>query len=587
MEYRGYDSAGLAVINQGKLTVIKKEGKLEALKERLNGQILDSSIGLGHIRWATHGSPSDTNAHPHLDCQGKIAIVHNGIIENYQELKEWLISLGHEFKTETDSEVLAHLIEEYYQDNQLEEAVRLTLKKIRGAYGLAVLSENEPEKIVAARLGSPVVLGIISPGEYLVASDVTALLPFTREVVFLEEAEMVILTKEGYKITKLDGEEKKRQPEQIEWDIKEAEKGGYEHFMLKEIMEEAETVWTSMRGRVILEEGQVKLGGLIDVMDQLAQAKRLIIVACGTAHYAGRIAEYIIESLVGLPVEVEYASEFRYRQQPLDNGHIVLAISQSGETADTLAAIRLANKQNVLTLGIVNAVGSSIARETKAGIYNHIGPEIAVASTKALVSQLVIITLFAILLGRQRKLSKSEAQEIIKELQRLPEKIKNILNQAPEIEQIVHEYCWADHFIFIGRKFNYPIAMEGALKMKEISYIHAEGYPAGELKHGPLALIDERWPVVAIIPKDSVYEKTYSNLEEVKARQGKIIAIATKGDEEIKKIANKIIFIPQTIELLNPVLTAVPVQLLAYFAAKIRGCPIDQPRNLAKSVTVE
>ena len=586
MEYRGYDSAGVAVIEDGRLKIVKKQGKLDVLKKELKPYKFSANLGLGHIRWATHGEPSDLNAHPHTDGKNEIAIVHNGIVENYQGLKKWLIEKGCQFKTKTDSEILAHLINEYHQDNDLEQAVRLALKKVIGAYGLAVISKKEPDKIIAARLGSPVVLGI-GKNERLVASDLTALLPVTKNVIFLEEGELAVLTAEGHKITKLNGQEETRQPQQIDWDIEQAEKGGYDHFMLKEIMEEPATVKASLRGRMILEKNIVVFGGLIDVMDQLAQANRLIIVACGTAHYAGRIAEYIIENLVDLPVEVDYASEFRYKEEPLDPKTIVLAISQSGETADTLAAVRLANQQGILTLGIVNTVGSSIARETKAGIYNHIGPEVAVASTKAFVSQLVIITLLAILLGQQRRLADNQIKTIMAELDQLPEKIQTILDQKATIEKIAKLYCQAENFIFVGRKLNYPIALEGALKMKEISYIHAEGYPAGELKHGPLALIDENWPVVAIISRDSVYEKTLSNLEEVKARKGKIIAIATEGDQQIKTIADQVIYIPKTIELLNPILNVIPVQLLAYYVAKFRGCPIDQPRNLAKSVTVE
>ena len=597
MEYRGYDSSGVCLFNQGsprfgveagKLNVIKKQGKLQKLIDKLGSKEFTSTVGLGHIRWATHGIPNDLNAHPHADCQNKLAIVHNGIIENHQELRKQLISLGHTFKSKTDSEVIAHLIEEYYKDGLLlEEAVRGALKYIKGAYGLVVFSKDEPQKIVAARLGSPVVLGIISKGEYLIASDVTAILPFTKEVIFLDESEIAVVTDKDYQTSRLDGNDCCHLPQQIEWNLDEAEKGGWEHFMLKEIMEEPETIRASLRGRVILDEGEVKLGGLIDVMDQLKEANRIFIVACGTAHYAGRIGSYIIENLTGIPVEVEYASEFRYREKPLDPKSVVLAISQSGETADTLATIRLANKQNLLTLGIVNTVDSTIARETKAGVYNHIGPEIAVASTKAFVSQIIILILFAILLGRQRSMPEAKAQEIIQELLKLPDKIEEILTQKEQIEDTIKTYQLANNFIFIGRKLNYPIALEGALKMKEISYVHAEGYPAGELKHGPLALIDQAWPVIAVIPQDSVYEKTLSNLEEVKARQGQITTIATQGDEDIKNISNQVIYIPKTLEILYPILTVIPLQLLAYYLAKIKGRDIDQPRNLAKSVTVE
>lgn len=587
MEYRGYDSAGVALLSGDDLAVVKKQGKLQKLKDEISGRTFDSTVGLGHIRWATHGEPSDLNAHPHQDCQNKIAIVHNGIIENYVELKSWLSSRGHKFSSKTDSEIIAHLIEEYYRDNLLEEAVNSAIKMVKGAYGLIIFSKDEPQKIVAARLGSPVVIGIIKEGEYLVASDVAAILTYTKQVIYLEESEIAVITPEGYKIKKLNGDHCVHQPQEIEWSLTEAEKSGYEHFMLKEIMEEPQTVRASFRGRLLPKTGEVKLGGLIDVMDQLKDLERIYIVACGTAHYAGRIGSYLIETLSGLPVEVEYASEFRYLGKPLEPRAAVLAISQSGETADTLASVRLANEQKLLTLGIVNVVGSTISRETRAGVYNHIGPEIAVASTKAFLSQVVILTMLAILLGRQRKLSKEKARGIIEELMVLPEKIAEILKQKAIIEQIADDYQQATDFIFIGRKLSYPVALEGALKMKEISYVHAEGYPAGELKHGPLALIDQSWPVVAIIPKDSVYEKTLSNLEEVKARAGRIIAVATEGDEEIKKIAEKVIFVPPTLEILYPILTAVPSQLLAYYLAKIKGRDIDQPRNLAKSVTVE
>ncbi|MFA6304146.1 MAG: glutamine--fructose-6-phosphate transaminase (isomerizing) [Patescibacteria group bacterium] len=587
MEYRGYDSAGIALIAKGDLKVIKKQGKLGNLKDLLHGQEFFSNLGLGHIRWATHGVPNDINSHPHLDCQGKIAIVHNGIIENMAELKAELIAEGHVLKSQTDSELFAHLIEKYYTAGNLSEAVKQALSRVRGAYGLAVLSSQDPDKIIAARLGSPLVLGILPEGGYLVASDVTAMLPFTKEVVYLNDGEVVEVTAENYSISK-EGEILSQRPSQkVDWDLTSAEKEGYEHFMLKEIMEGPKVIMDSLRGRVMLEESNVKLGGLIDVLPKLALAKRIIFVACGTAHYACRLGEYLIESQTGLPVEVEYASEFRYSEAVLEPGTIVIAISQSGETADTLAAIKQAKKLGALTLAIVNVVGSSVARETSAGVYNHIGPEISVASTKAFISQLVILVLLTVLLGRQRQMLPEKAKEILNELLALPEKIKFILSQKEQIENIAKKYASSPNFIFIGRKCNYPIALEGALKLKEVSYIHAEGYPAGELKHGPLALIDSTWPIVAIVPQDSVYEKTLSNLEEVKARQGQIIAIATAGDELVKQAATEVIYVPKTLEILSPILNVVPLQLLAYYIARERGCPIDQPRNLAKSVTVE
>ncbi|MBS3057661.1 MAG: glutamine--fructose-6-phosphate transaminase (isomerizing) [Candidatus Diapherotrites archaeon] len=588
MEYRGYDSAGVALLVDRELKVFKKEGKLDNLKKVLFGFNPQSFIGLGHIRWATHGVPSDLNAHPHVDCQGRLAIVHNGIVENMADLKKELLEQGHQIKSQTDSELIAHLIESHYTGNNLVEAVRQALDRIKGTYGLAILSKTEPEKLVVARLSSPLILGLIPSGGYLIASDVTAMLPFTKEVVYLEDDEIAEVSVDSYKIYK-SGETENliRQSQSVDWDVAEAEKGGYDHFMLKEISEEPRAIADSLRGRLLVEEGNVKLGGLIDVMDRLQEARRIIFVACGTAHYAGRIGEYLIESQVGMPAEVEYASEFRYREAVLEEGTIVIAVSQSGETADTLAAIRQAKKLGALTLGIVNNVGSSITRETAAGVYNHIGPEISVASTKAFVSQLVILVLLTILLGRQRRMSQEKARKIIEELQALPIKAEKIIVLKDQLEKIAQKYYNSRDFIFIGRKLNYPIALEGALKLKEISYIHAEGYPAGELKHGPLALIDETWPVVCLIPQDSVYEKNLSNIQEIKARNGKVIAIATEGDPKIAELADEVVYVPKTLEILYPILTVIPLQLLAYFIAKKKGCPIDQPRNLAKSVTVE
>src|SRR3989339_791054 len=588
MEYRGYDSAGVAMLAEGELRVIKKAGKLDNLKNALAGRKIQSFVGLGHIRWATHGVPNDLNAHPHVDCRGNLAIVHNGIVENMNELKERLASRGHQFKTQTDSELIAHLIEEAYHGDNLAEAVMTALKKITGTYGLAVLAKSEPDKIVAARLSSPLVLGLLKDDSYLVASDVTALLPFTKQVIYLEDGEVAEISRNGYQIHHLaDNENRVRPWQQVDWDLAEAEKEGFDHFMLKEIFDEPKAIADSLRGRLVVKDGNVKLGGLIEVLRQLASAKRIIFIACGTAHYAGRIGEYLIESQVGLPAEVEYASEFRYRESVLEPGTVVVAISQSGETADTLAAVKQAKKLGALTLGIVNVVGSSITRETTAGVYNHIGPEISVASTKAFVSQLVILVLLTVLLGRQRQMSQEVGSRIITELAALPEKVKQILEQREQIAELAKKYCRAEDFIFIGRKLNYPVALEGALKLKEISYIHAEGYPAGETKHGPLALIDETWPVVCLVTKDSVYEKTLSNIQEIKARQGQVIALATVGDKQIAGLADDVIYLPETLEILAPILNVIPLQLLAYYIAKERGCPIDQPRNLAKSVTVE
>jgi glucosamine--fructose-6-phosphate aminotransferase (isomerizing) len=588
MEYRGYDSAGVALLVGNQLKVIKKKGPLDNLKNILSGHQINSIIGLGHIRWATHGEPNDINAHPHTDCRDNLAIVHNGIVENMNELKQQLSAGGHRFKTQTDSELIAHLIEESYKGNNLAEAVMTALKRIKGTYGLAVLSKNEPDKIVVARLASPLVLGLLTDNSYLVASDVTAMLPFTKQVIYLEDGEVAELSRTGYQIHHLDDNESRVHLwQQVDWDLSEAEKEGFDHFMLKEIFDEPKAIADSLRGRLVIEDGNVKLGGLIEVMRQLKSAKRIIFVACGTAHYAGRIGEYLIESQVGMPAEVEYASEFRYRESVLEPGTVVIAISQSGETADTLAAVKQAKKLGALTLGIVNVVGSSITRETAAGVYNHIGPEISVASTKAFVSQLVILVLLTVLLGRQRQMSQQTGSRIITELALLPEKVKQILEQREKIADLAKKYCQAKDFIFIGRKLNYPIALEGALKLKEISYIHAEGYPAGELKHGPLALIDKTWPAVCLATQDSVYEKTLSNIQEIKARQGQVIALATEGDKQVAALADDVIYLPETLEILSPILNVIPLQLLAYYIAKERGCPIDQPRNLAKSVTVE
>ena len=577
--YRGYDSSGL-VFGAGKeLICIKAVGKLENLENKLNGQNFESSLGLGHVRWATHGGVTEANAHPHCDCQKNIWLVHNGIIENYQSLKEELQKEGHKFTSETDTEVLAHLIEKFFQGN-LEEAVRKALGYIKGTYGIAVISKNDPDKIVAARLSSPLLVGL-GENEYLIASDPAAVIAHTNKVIYLDDREIVTITPENFFIIK------EKKPEQIEWNLEDAQKGGYPHFMLKEIMEQPESIQNSIRGRLVFEEGKAKLGGLDPIQNKLREIERINIVACGTAYYAGLVGEYMLEEYAGIPTEVDLASEFRYRKPILDKKTAVIAISQSGETADTLGALKEAKEKGVLTLGIVNAVGSSVVRETDAGIYNHAGPEIGVASTKAFTSQMSILALLTLFLGRQRQLSLVMGQRIVKELSKIPELVKKVLEQDSQIKKLAEKYKDFNNFLYLGRKYNYPVALEGALKLKEISYIHAEGCGAGEMKHGPIALIDEKFPTFVIAPSDSVYEKMISNIEEIRARKGPILAIATEGNEDIKKIADDVIYIPKTLEMLTPILAIIPLQLFAYHVAALRGCDIDKPRNLAKSVTVE
>ncbi|MEK9149197.1 MAG: glutamine--fructose-6-phosphate transaminase (isomerizing) [Candidatus Desantisbacteria bacterium] len=583
LEYRGYDSAGLVTINDGAV-IVKTEGKVDELTKRLEKKAVNGKIGIAHTRWATHGEPSERNAHPHTDCKQEIFVVHNGIIENYKHLKDELIKKGHKFASDTDTEVLAHLIEEDYKGN-LEQAVADALSLVRGTYGLAVISILEPDKIVVARSGSPLLVGL-GNNENIVASDVSAVIRYTKEVVYLEEGEIAVVKKDGFHSFSEKGI--KDRIALVEWEIEQAEKGGFPHFMLKEIFEQPKVIEDSIRGRLIEEDGLAKLGGLEEVKDRLGRCERLIITACGTAYYAGLIGEYLFEEYGGLPTEVEYASEFRYRKPIIERDKTaILAISQSGETADTLAAVYEAKRKGALVLGIINVVGSTIARQTDAGVYNHAGPEIGVASTKAFVSQLAVLFLFTLMIGRQREMSLVTGRKIAGYIKRLPSQLSSILTQNERIKEIAEKYAKYNDFLYISRKYNFPIALEGALKLKEISYIHAEGYPSGEMKHGPIALIDENFPTVAIIPKDSVYEKTRSNLEEIKARKGKIIAVATEGDEEIRDVADDVIYIPETLEMLTPIFSVVPLQLLAYHIAVMRGKDVDKPRNLAKSVTVE
>lgn len=583
LEYRGYDSAGLYLPEKGGVKAVGAVGELRAkLPQGYKGK-----SGIAHLRWATHGEPTEVNAHPHSDCKGDIWVVHNGIIENFKELKQKLEKKGHTFKSTTDTEVLAHLIEDHLERTaDFEKAVYAALGEIRGTYGIAVQYAKDPARIFAARKGSPVVLGI-GNGENFIASDPSPLLKHTKTVVFLEDGDIALITPQWHTISKLDASPVARQAQEIDWDAEKAQKGGYEHFMLKEIMEGPEVVRNTLRGRVIPEKGLAKLGGLEGVADTLKEMERVIIVGCGTAYYAGLVGEYMLEEHAGIPVEVELGSEFRYRNPVLNQKTILLAISQSGETADTLEAIREGKRKGALTLGIVNTVGSTIARETDAGVYNHAGPEIGVASTKALVSQISALALLTIFLGRQRGMGQAEGKEISLELQRLPEKIEKILANRDKIEALAKKYANARDFLYIGRKYNYPIAYEGALKLKEISYIHAEGCGAGEMKHGPLAMIDENFPTFAIAPSDSVYEKMISNIQEIKARRGPVLALATEANLDIATLADDVLYVPRTIDMLTPILSVVPLQLFAYYFAKEKGFNVDRPRNLAKSVTVE
>ena len=587
LEYRGYDSAGISTVTGNKLLIQKRSGKISELERELKNRDIQGTLGIGHTRWATHGEPNLENAHPHDDCTGKIALIHNGIIENFAVLKRELQAKGHQFKTQTDTEALVHLIEEFYKANGiLEKAVREALLLINGTYGIAVICSDEPDVLITARNGSSIVLGI-GDKEYFVASDVAAIAAHTRNVTYLDDNEMAILHRDNLSIKTIDDRPVEIRVERISFDLDKIEKGGYPHFMLKEIMEQPQTIFDSMRGRLLEDEGTAKLGGIQNELESLLYARRVLFSACGTSWHAALIAEYMIEEFVRIPVEVEYASEFRYRDPILDRDTIVFVISQSGETADTLAAVREAKRKRAKVFGICNVVGSTIARETDAGIYLHCGPEIGVASTKAFTSQVTVLSLMTLLLARMSSMSASRGREIVQELKRLPDKIQRILDGNRYIEHIAGEYANSQNFLYLGRGYNFPVALEGALKLKEISYIHAEGYPAAEMKHGPIALIDENMPVVFIATKDSTYEKIISNIEEVRARKGKVIAIATEGDNYIKTKADHTIYIPATLEFLTPILTIIPLQLLAYYIAAIRGCDVDQPRNLAKSVTVE
>jgi glucosamine--fructose-6-phosphate aminotransferase (isomerizing) len=585
LEYRGYDSAGVAVMNGKGLETRRAAGKIAKLEAGIAASPVSGQCGIAHTRWATHGPPTEYNAHPHLSCDGSIAVVHNGIIENATALKKTLEQAGHEFKSQTDTEVLAHLIEELY-DGNLEDAVIEALRKVEGTYGIAVVSSKEPQKIVAARHGSPLLVGI-GEGEYYVASDVAAILNHTRDVVYLDDGDVAVLSADGYRLCDLNSETVHKKSTRIDWNIDEIEKGGYPHFMLKEIMEQPTSIENTMRGRIVVEHGETKLGGINMSPEFQRSIDRIIITACGTSWHSSLIGGMMIEDLARIPVDVEYASEFRYRNPIVTPNTLVIVVSQSGETADTLAAMREAKRRGAQTLGIVNVVGSTIAREDDGGIYIHAGPEIGVASTKAFTCQVVALALFTLKLARKRNLSLVQGKEIAEALLALPGQVRSILERADEIEAIAEEFKRASNFLFLGRGYSFPTALEGALKLKEISYIHAEGYPAAEMKHGPIALIDEMMPVVFVAPHDSVFDKVVSNMQEVKARKGKVIAITTREEPALKGLLDYEFRIPETVEMLSPVLSAIPLQLLSYFIAVKRGCNVDQPRNLAKSVTVE
>lgn len=581
LEYRGYDSSGIFVPGQSPVRAI---GPIDNLAAKLTHPLAGTS-GIAHTRWATHGAPTEANAHPHRDMSGTLAIAHNGIIENFRELKEGLIVQGITFESETDTEVLAKLIGTLYRGNLLE-AVQGALARVRGTYGIIVMSDYEPDTIVTARLGSPIILGVGRDG-HLVSSDSSALLAHTKDVVYLDDGECAVVTKDAYEVLTLQGQKREKRPETVEGDIEAVQKNGYEHFMLKEIFEAPEVIENTIRGRLMPEKGRAKLGGLEPVLDTLTALNRLVIVGCGSAYYAGSVGRYMIEEYAGLPVEVELGSEYRYKRHFPDTNSAVLAVTQSGETADTLASVRQAKSMGVLTLGVVNAVGSTIARETDAGVYNHAGPEVAVASTKAFISQLTVFVLLTLLIGREKGMTQAEGTQIAEELSALPALLARYLEDTTAIKAAAKKYAGYRDAMFIGRKFHAPIAYEGSLKLKEVAYIHAEAYAGGELKHGSIAMLDEQFPVVAIAPQDDVYEKMVSNIEEARARKAPVLAIATEGDTNITQVADDVLFIPKVHPILQPIVTTIPLQLLAYYIGIERGLNVDRPRNLAKSVTVE
>ena len=588
LEYRGYDSAGIALIN-GEARTYKTKGKVSDLENFIGDSDVSGTIGIGHTRWATHGEPNDTNAHPHVSENGHFIIIHNGIIENYARLKSRLENRGYKFKSDTDTEVLANLIEYIYIKGEVsaEVAVRLALTKVVGAFGILVACKSEKKQLIAARKGSPLVIGV-GKGEYFFASDASPIIEYTNSVIYLNDNDMAVVSKDGLSLKTIENNLLEPKIQKLNLDIGDIEKGGYDHFMLKEIFEQSRSINDTYRGRISSEKKQLQLGGLYKVMPQLIDAKRIIIIGCGTSWHAGLVGEYLIEKLARIPVEVEYASEFRYRQPVIYKDDVVIAISQSGETADTLAAIKLAKEAGATVLGICNVVGSSIPRETDGGVYTHAGPEIGVASTKAFTAQVTVLTMMAIILGHKKEeITQDYYEELIAQFLQIPDKIDKILTSAPLLKEMAEKYKDANNFLYLGRGVQFPVALEGALKLKEISYIHAEGYPAAEMKHGPIALIDENMPVVVIATQDKSYEKVVSNIQEVKARKGVVIAIVTEGDVAIKNLADHVIEVPHTNEELLPLLTVVPLQILSYYIAVLRGCNVDQPRNLAKSVTVE
>ena len=590
LEYRGYDSSGIAINNSHDLKLFKKQGKVIELEKFVENTDTSGNIGIGHTRWATHGEPNDINAHPHLSGDGKFALVHNGIIENYAILKEELIARGHKFKSETDTEVLMHLIEDIVDKQKVDllEGVRQALNEVHGAYAIVIISKANNRELIAARKSSPLVVGI-GEGEFYVASDATPIVEYTKNVVYLEDGEIASLSLDsGLKIKTIQNIEKTPYIQELELQLEALEKGGYDHFMLKEIYEQPRSIMDCMRGRLNIKNGTVTLGGIKDYENKIVNAKRLIIVACGTSWHAGIVGEYLLEELARIPVEVEYASEFRYRNPIINEDDVVICISQSGETADTLAAIGLAKEKGATILGICNVVGSSISRLTDCGSYTHAGPEIGVASTKAFTAQVTVLTLLALMIGKKKgAIPSNRFNRILFELNSIPEKVEEVLKSDEQIKRIAEVYKDASNALYLGRGINFPVALEGALKLKEISYIHAEGYPAAEMKHGPIALIDEEMPIFVIATKDASYEKVVSNIQEVKARKGKVIAIVTKGDTEVKAIADHVIEIPSTDDVLVPLIATIPMQLLSYHIAVMRNCNVDQPRNLAKSVTVE
>jgi glucosamine--fructose-6-phosphate aminotransferase (isomerizing) len=585
LEYRGYDSAGLAVLENGTIVIEKTKGKVLALEKLVEKKKIRGSVGIAHTRWATHGEPNNTNAHPHVDCSGEIAIVHNGIIENFNALKTYLEGRGHRFVSDTDTEVIAHLIEEHY-NGSLFLAISAALAEVEGTYGLAILSKREPDTLYTAKKGSPLLIGK-GDGEFFIASDVAAVLKHTREIIYLEDGEIAEVKRDSYRVMRANSEEVSKKVQQISWDLDMIEKGGFAHFMLKEIYEQEKSLENAIRGRLNEKEGTARLDGLLGYTEQLRTAGRIILTSCGTSWHSALIGEYLIEELAGIPCEVEYASEFRYRNPIVREGEVMFVISQSGETADTLGALREAKNRGGVVLGICNVVGSTIARESDGGVYTHAGPEIGVASTKAFTSQVLVLLMIALMLGRMREVSKEKGKAIVSEMLRLPKVVGEVLREDKRIREIAERLSRHNNALYLGRGYNFPVALEGALKLKEISYIHAEGYPAAEMKHGPIALIDDDMPAIVIATKDPTYDKILSNISEIKARKGWVLSLVNSGDTKIQQISDEVIEVPETLQYVTPIINVIPLQLLAYHVAVKRGCNVDQPRNLAKSVTVE